>query len=561
VTGPATPATQQDPEPGPPRPAGQGIGRAAVLIAALTVLARVIGLARQLVFAHTVGSACLGTAYTTANLVPNVIYDIVLGGALTGIMVPLLARPAERSATSEDGGRQVSQISSALLTWTVAILLPAVVIIVLAAGPVISVLVPGSLHGCARAEVVSTGGRMLAVLAPQILLYGLAVVLYGILQAHRGFTAPALAPVLSSLVVIGAYLAFVPLGRLHTTQLTGLSTAAELTLAVGTTVGVAALVVTAMVPVWRLRLRLRLSLKFPPGVARRARGLAAVGILAVIAQDASVLVVTWLANGHGSTGAVVLYNYGWQVFTSAYAVLAIPIAVSAFPALSARYGEQFNDVAAGSTRAVLLMSWLGAAVLAGIAAPAARVFAGRVHGLTVSAAGHQAGELALAFALFAPGLVGYGLVACLFRVLLADGRNRIAATVVPAGWLVVIAVDLAAVPLVPRSAVVPVLALANTVGMAASGIALLVAVRRIRGRTALHGTPRAFTAGLAGALAGAAGGAVISAYLPASGTFQNGCVALLSCACVLAAFGAVAYGLDGGDLRAALTRIRRRVAG
>ena len=44
---------------------------------------------------------------------------------------------------------------------------------------------------------------MLAVFAPQILLYGLAVVLYGILQAHRRFTAPALAPILSSLVVIG----------------------------------------------------------------------------------------------------------------------------------------------------------------------------------------------------------------------------------------------------------------------------------------------------------------------------------------------------------------------
>ena len=52
---------------------------------------------------------------------------------------------------------------------------------------------------------------MLVVFAPQILLYGLAVVLYGILQAHRRFTAPALAPVVSSVVVISAYLAFVPL--------------------------------------------------------------------------------------------------------------------------------------------------------------------------------------------------------------------------------------------------------------------------------------------------------------------------------------------------------------
>lgn len=559
MTEPAAAATEQGPERGPPRPAEQGIGRAAALIAALTVLARVIGLVRQLVFAHTVGSVCLGTAYTTANLVPNVIYDIVLGGVLTGIMVPLLARPAQQAAPSQDGAGEASRISSALLTWTVAILLPASVIITLAAGPVISLLVPGTLNGCARAEVVSVGGRMLAVFAPQILLYGLAVVLYGILQAHRKFTAPALAPVLSSLVVIAAYVVFATgSGRLHTAQLAGLSTAAALTLSVGTTAGVAALVVTAMVPAWRLRLRLRPSFRFPEGVARRARGLAAVGVAAVLAQDASVLVVTWLANGHGSTGAVVLYNYGWQVFTAAYSVLAISIVVSAFPTLAAREGEQFNDVAAVSTRAVLLMSWLGAAVLAGFAVPAARVFAVRVHGLSAAAAGHQAGELALAFAAFAPGLVGYGVVACLFRVLLADGRNRIAATVVPAGWLLVIAADVIAVPLVSRSAVVPVLALVNTVGMTVTGIALLIAVRRVRGPAALRGIPRAFMAGLAGALAGAAVGAAVSASIHVSGVLLNGGLALLSAGCALSVFGAVAYRLDGGDMRAVLARVRKR---
>ena len=63
------------------------------------------------------------------------------------------------------------------------------------------------------ASLVPIAARMLVVFAPQILLYGLAVVLYGILQSHRRFTAPALAPILSSLVVIAAYALFVPLGR------------------------------------------------------------------------------------------------------------------------------------------------------------------------------------------------------------------------------------------------------------------------------------------------------------------------------------------------------------
>ena len=560
MTGPAAPVTDQDPEPGRPlrHQLSRGIGRAALLIGALTAAARVIGFGRQLVFAHTVQNSCLGSAYTTANQVPNIIYDIVLGGALASIMVPVLAGPAERSGADPDAARATSQISSALLTWTVMLLVPASVILALAAGPVTSLLIP-HLQGCARTEAVAVGSRMLAVFAPQILLYGLAVVLYGILQAHRRFTGPALAPVLSSLVVIAAYVAFVPLGSAHTTDLVGLPESAELMLSVGTTAGVAALVLTAVVPAIRLRLRVRPALRFPPGVARRAGSLATVGIAALIAQDASAVVVTRLANGHGGSGAVVLYSYAWQMFLVPYAVLAIPIAVSAFPVLSARASTgrtgpasaEFDATSAASTRGVLLVSWLGAALLAGAAVPAARLFASYPGQVT---------QLAWAFVAFAPGLVGYGLVACLSRVLLADSRNRAAAVAMAGGWLIVIVADVIAVELVPARWVVPMLGLGNTVGMALSGAALLISVRRARGGAALHGTARAAAAGLAGALAGAAAGAGMSAAVPVTGFIPNAIIALLACCCAVIGFGVVAFFLDGGDLRAVLARVLRRAA-
>jgi putative peptidoglycan lipid II flippase len=560
VTGPAAPVTEQDPEPGRPlrHQVSRGIGRAALLIGALTAAARVIGFGRQLVFAHTVQNSCLGSAYTTANQVPNIIYDIVLGGALASIMVPVLAGPAERSGADPEAARTTSQISSALLTWTILLLVPVSVILALVAGPVTSLLIP-HLQGCARTEAVAVGSRMLAVFAPQILLYGLAVVLYGILQAHRRFTGPALAPVLSSLVVIAAYVAFVPLGSAHTTDLAGLPESAELMLSVGTTAGVAALVLTAVVPAFRLRLRVRPALRFPPGVARRAGSLATVGIAALIAQDASAVVVTRLANGHGGSGAVVLYSYAWQMFLVPYAVLAIPIAISAFPVLSARAGPgptgpasaEFDATSAASTRGVLLVSWLGAALLAGAAVPAARLFASDPGQVT---------QLAWAFVAFAPGLVGFGLVACLSRVLLADSRNRAAAVAMAGGWLIVIVADVIAVELVPARWVVPMLGLGNTVGMALSGAALLIAVGRARGGAALHGTARAAAAGLAGALAGAAAGAGVSAAVPVTGFIPNAIIALLACCCAVIGFGVVAFFLDGGDLRAVLARVLRRAA-
>jgi putative peptidoglycan lipid II flippase len=553
------------------RQLSRGIGRAAVLIGAITVLARVVGFGRQLAFAHTVGSNCLGTAYATANQVPNVIYDIVLGGALTSVVVPVLAAatagrrmgPAAGEPAGAVPPRRVptdavpagpdphaSQIASALLTWTVLVLTPVSVLLVVLSGPVTSLLLAGT-PGCRPAAIQAASSQMLAVFAPQVLLYGLAVVLYGILQAHRRFTAPALAPVVSSLVVIATYVAFVPLGKGSQYRLAGLPMPAQLLLSVGTTAGVAALGLTALGPVLRLRLRLRPALRFPAGVAGRVRGLAAVGVATLVAQDVAMLVVIVLANGHEGRGALVLYNYGWQMFFVPYAVLALPIATSAFPVLSADGGPGFDRTAAASTRAVTLVSWLGAALLAGTAIPAARLFV---------AAPSRAGQLALTFALFAPGLIGYGLAANLSRVLFACHRSRVAAVALVAGWLLVIAVDLALVPVVPSRWVVPVLALGNSGGLTLAGVALVAAVRRVRGAPALAGSGRAAVAGLAGAAAGAAAGAGLSAAVRVHGFLPNAVVVVIVGVVVAVAFGIVVLAADRGDLRALAARARTRGA-
>jgi len=550
VSEPSAPLTEEGPtEPGPRRHVGREIGRAALLIGAITAAARVVGFARQLVFAHTVGSHCLGTAYATANQVPNIIFDIVVGGALTSAVVPVLAGAAARRgnpASKAAADAEASQIASGLITWTLLLLVPASVIIAVLAGPLASLLLAGSPR-CPHASTVALSAQMLAVFAPQIVLYGLAVVLYGILQAHRRFTAPAVAPVLSSLVVMAAYVAFVPLGRGY--RLGDLPLAAQLMLSVGTTLGVAALVLTALVPTLRLRLRWRPVLRFPPGVARRVRSLAAVGVAALIAQDASLVAVIVLANGHGGQGAIVLYNYGWQMFFVPYAVLAVPIATTAFPVLSAAGGRDFDRTAAASTRAVMLASWLGVGLLAGAAVPAARLFVGP----------GQAGQLAVAFAAFAPGLAGFGLAACLSRVLFACHRNKKAAKALVGGWLMVIVADVALVPQVPPRWVVPVLGIANTVGLTCAGIALLVAVHRARGGAALHGWQRAAGAGLTGALAGGAAGALVSAGIPVTGFILNASVGMLACFTAAIAFGLIVLVLDGGDLRAVVMRVAARL--
>jgi putative peptidoglycan lipid II flippase len=111
---------------------------------------------------------------------------------------------------------------------------------------------------------------------------------------------------------------------------------------------------------------------------------------------------------------------------------------------------------------------------------------------------------------------------------------------------------------VPPDRVVPALGLGTTVGLTVSGITLLILVRRERGPVALLGVSRAFLAGLAGCVAGAAAGWAVAAALPVAGFFLNVAISVLVTVVVAGVFTGVVLRLDGGDLRAALARLRAR---
>src|SRR3954454_8781547 len=98
----------------------QGLVGAAALIAVITVVARLVGFGRIVVFAQSIGPAtCLGNAYFTANTVPNIVFEVVAGGALASLVGPLLD-----GSGAPGGDSAAGQTVSALLTWTVVVLTP-----------------------------------------------------------------------------------------------------------------------------------------------------------------------------------------------------------------------------------------------------------------------------------------------------------------------------------------------------------------------------------------------------------------------------------------------------
>ncbi|GGL43762.1 murein biosynthesis integral membrane protein MurJ [Planomonospora parontospora] len=531
---------------------GQGVAGAALLIGAVTVAARIAGFGRYYVQSHTVGNACLGTAYTTANYVPNIVFELVAGGALAGMVVPVLASAASRSGDDPQARAEAGRITSVLLTWTMLTLVPLTLLVAVLAGPVVALLTRLP-EGCDAAQVVEVGTRMLVVFVPRVIFFGLAVVLYGVLQAHRRFMGPALAPLVSSLVIVASHLLFARLDGDAAGNLGALDPAGELTLSLGATAAAAVMVLAVIVPVARLRLRLRPALSFPPGVAAQARRLATAGLAVLVAQQVALTAVVMLTNEFGGEGRITFYTYAWALYQLPFAVLAVPVATSSFPALSVRAADGdragFDALAASTTRIIVLAMGLSAGAMAAAALPVSRLF-------LEDTDGGRPGEMAEAVALFAPGLIGYALVFHLARVLYACGRGRSAAAASVAGWAVALVAQIVLASTAEDPAdVVGRLALGSTIGMTAGGALLAGAVLRARGAAALAGTWRALLAALAGGGAGyGAGLAVATGFddVPKWMCLVTGTGAALAAS---VAFAAVAAVVDGPDARALLARL------
>ena len=522
---------------------GPGLARAALGIGVVTVAARLLGFGRVVVFSHSVGTTtCLGSAYFTANTVPNVLFEVVAGGALAGAVVPVLAGPVEEGDADAAG-----RTGSALLCWALLVLTPVAVLAAVLARPVVGLFFDSGSAGCDGAEVTAVAARMLLVFAPQVVLYGVGIVLIGVLQAHRRFLGPAHAPLLSSAVVIAAYLAYAVQTAGGPAELASLSTARELTLSVGTTLGVAVLSLSLLVPLRRTGLRLRPSLHFPPGVAAKVRRLALAGAVGLAAQQASVVVVLRLADTAQPRGGIVLYNLAWTLFLLPWAVLAVPIATSAFPVLSGRAAAGdaagYAGTAAATTRAVVLVTAAAAAVLVAAALPTARM-------LVLGTPGDpDPVELARGLIAFAPGLVGYGLVAHVGRALYAGGAGRAAGVATVAGWLTVAVADIALVAAFPAGWTVAALGAGNTVGMTVAGGLMVRSLGRRTAGAGLAGVPRALAVAFPAAAAAAVVGWLVAGLLPVTGTLGSSVTAAVVAAAVVAVFGVVVLVADAEDLR------------
>jgi putative peptidoglycan lipid II flippase len=549
-----------------------GVFAAAGLIAVVTLVARVFGFGRWLVFSQSVGTTCVGSVYQAANQLPNVVFEVAAGGALAAVVVPIIAGQLARQDTAE-----VARTASVMLTWTLAVLVPLSILVAISARQLSTFLVDDD--RCAGSTDLMAS--MLVVFSPQIALYGVGIILAGVLQAHRRFLGVVMVPLLSSLVVMATYLLFAALAQGRVNDLAGLPGQASIVLAVGTTLGVAALSLPLLIPVHRAGIRLRPTWSFPVGVARRAGALAGAGLLALVAQQAAVLVTLWVSQHRGGTGTLNVYIYVQAIYLLPYAVLAVPFAMSALPALATGLDQavlatdsdravlatgpdltslsRAQSTLASSARAIIVVTSAGAAVLFAIAPPTGAFFSALDAGRHSPAGQAALGALPDALSAFAPGLVGFGMAALLTRALYVQGRPAVAGGLVALGWSIA-----AVAPLLllqgdagPRSTLLA-LGLASSFGMTLAAVGLFFAVRRTWGATVFRGFGRTAAVALAAGVLSAILGRALAAVLDPDGLVEGAVVSVLVAAVVVMLCAVVIWIGDRSSARLALAKLTRR---
>jgi putative peptidoglycan lipid II flippase len=315
------------------------VTRNSAVMAVGSLVSRLTGFVRTVVIGAAIGARAFSDDYTLANTLPNMVYELLLGGVLASVVVPLLVRARTRDT---DRGEAYAQ---RLLSAATAFLAVATVFAVLLA-PVFTELVAHT-SSAANKHLITVFGFLLL---PEIFFYGIAALLAAILNTRGHFAAPMWTPILNNIVVIATAGAFIliwtnskELGPNEVTM------AQVLVLGIGTTLGIvvqAAGLFPALRTVgfrWRWRGDWReLHLRELGRVGGWMLGYVVVSQIALLV----VLALAQAAGKHAGPGPMI-FNNAYLIFMMAHGIVAVSIITALLPRMSAAAAEhRYADVAA-----------------------------------------------------------------------------------------------------------------------------------------------------------------------------------------------------------------------
>jgi putative peptidoglycan lipid II flippase len=300
--------------------AGQ-LARAATIVMAAFVASRTLGLAREMIIARQFGTSLELGAYLAAFRVPDLIFQLVAGGALGSAFIPTFT-----SCLAHGDEAEAWRLASAVFNIAALILTTCAFVAALLAPWIVPLIVPGF---DPQAQALTAQLMRLMLISPVI--FGLSGISMGVLNSYQHFLLPALAPVVYNLSIISGALLLAPVLGIYG-------------LAVGVVVG-SLLHLLIQVP-----MLLRKGFVYTPALLLGHPGVREVGrlmlprVIGLAAVQVNFLVNTILASGLGAEALPAL-NYAWLLMLLPQGVFALAIATAVFPT--------FSELAAGEERVEL----------------------------------------------------------------------------------------------------------------------------------------------------------------------------------------------------------------
>ncbi len=462
-----------------PDNANRQIARAAGTVMFAFVLSNLIGLFRQILISRAFGTDAALDAFYAASTYPDLIFNLVAGGALSSAFIPTftgLIAKEERAAA-----------------WKLASSIVNLILVVLSLLSIVSAIFAPQIIRCVLARGFPAGQQALAASLLRILLiapaiFGVSGLLMGILNTHQRFLLPGLAPSMYWIGMIFGVIFLVPCMGIFG-------------LAWGAVLGAAFHLAVQIPDLLKLpAIRYLPSLGLDNPAVREVGRLMGPRLLGVAVVQLNFVVNVSIASGlpEGSLSAI---KNAWMIMTMPQVVIAQAIAIAALPTFSAQvargqHGEMRSSLAA-TLRGVILLSLPATIGLILLSKP---VIAALLQRGAFDA--HSTDLVAWALLWYTAGLVGHSIVEILSRAFYAlhDTKTPVLVGSIAMGLNVVFSFGFAwlftQVGWMPHGG----LALANSLATALEGTALFVLMRRrlegIEGASVADGTLRAAVASL-----------------------------------------------------------------
>jgi len=290
---------------------------ASSVMAVGTILSRLTGFVRMVLTVALLGTALLADTFNVANTMPNIIYNLLIGGALTAIFVPQIIR----SSTEEDGGEG---FVSRLVT-TISLLLLVIVVLGIIFAPALLKIYAPEFGSPGFETELNLAVAFTRYCLPQVFFFGLFMMLGQVANARGSFAPLMWAPIINNIFIIALF--SVLLISSPTLSLMTITSQQVQILGIGTTIGVViqSLILIPVVKKTGIHLRVRLGLK---GLGK-SFSLAAWTLVYVLISQLGYLVTVNVSTTAAVRSAKegVVTGVGYTPFSNAYLIMMLPYSI------------------------------------------------------------------------------------------------------------------------------------------------------------------------------------------------------------------------------------------